>query len=704
LIFSGSVFSQKSLPDTAIAVFTPNEIKLDGILDEKEWNNAIKITNFHQRETVEGAPITEKTELAILYNKHKMWIGIWCWDSKPNELVMKEMVRDFYYWRDDNFEIIFDTYLDKRNGYVFVINPNGAMADVQITNEGNGFNRDWNAVWDAQTNITKDGWFAEIEIPFSSLKFPNVEEQVWGVNFERNIRRNQEQAFWQGWSRNYDFEHVSHAGTLVGLKNINSKELLELKPFATAGIQKEESKELQQIYKIGGDANVFITPSVKLNLTYNTDFAQVESDQLQYNITRFNIFYPEKREIFLEGKDFFEYNIDGNAKTFYSRRIGINDNGYEKPILAGLKLTGIQDRTSIGVMSFQDKSDSTNPSSNFSIIRIKQSIFEKSSIGMILTSLNNSNHNNFVYGLDFNYATSKLFGDKNFQIGGFFSESIDKDKKSNDFAYSIVTSFRNDAISSGINFSNIKDNYNPEIGFLRRKNYKQLSYDFSYKYRVSDGGLFQYLIISPVNASFYLTDTTNRAESMAFTSTPLSFLTKTGDLISFVFKREFDRADEPISSIQRPIGEYWYGMYGFEITTFEGRWWMCDMGYFKGSYYGCLGSDSYLGLRFNINKHLAINLNYAHTDIDFKDFYIEKNYFSLNTELGITPKLFTKIYAQWLNITNEMILNYRLHWNPVPGSDFFLVLNQNYSTLNKEVSLLNTTVTAKIIWRLPVGF
>jgi hypothetical protein len=334
---------------------------LDGKLDEPEWELAEKVSNFTQRELNNGEPATELTIAAVLYSETSIYIAGWCYESEASKVTAKYMKRDFPYWEDDNFEVIFDTFLDKRNGYVFVVNPNGARADVQITDEGKGFNIDWNGVWNAAVFRDSTGWFVEMEIPFSTLRFADKEEQIWGVNFERNIRRKSEAVFWQGWSRDYDFEHVSHAGTLLGIRNIRPHNTIELLPFVTSGYQYSTNDETF-VKKFGGDINYLITPTLKLNLTANTDFAQVESDRLEVNITRFSLYYPEKRGFFLEGKHFFEFNIDSRAQVFYSRRIGIN-NGREVPIIAGARIMGKEGRNNIGFLSIQTSSIDSIPTS-----------------------------------------------------------------------------------------------------------------------------------------------------------------------------------------------------------------------------------------------------------------------------------------------------------------------------------------------------
>ena len=228
-------------PQDEIQAYKINKsVKLDGNLSEPAWQKAKHISNFTQRELNEGKPATERTEVAILYDNKNLYIGVWCFDDKPGKIAAQKMRRDFNYGSDDNFKFIIDTYNDERNGYLFITNPNGARFDALIQDNGNSVNRAWDGVWNVKTKITNKGWFAEFEIPFSTLKFNTKDNQVWGINFERNIRRKREQVLWQGWSRDYEIEQVSRAGKLTGIEGISEVTLIELKPYGIAGIENNE--------------------------------------------------------------------------------------------------------------------------------------------------------------------------------------------------------------------------------------------------------------------------------------------------------------------------------------------------------------------------------------------------------------------------------------------------------------------------------
>ncbi len=427
LIIIHSLFAQHSKPDTIYALQTSEKIRVDGHLNEAVWQQAVPISNFTQRELQEGLPATETTKVAIIYDKKILYIGIWCYDKEPDKIIARKMQRDFHWNSDDNIEIIIDTYHNKRDGYLFVTNPNGARADAMIMDNGQLFNKSWDGVWDVKTQINSQGWFAEIQIPFSTLKFDVKEQLIWGINFERNIRRKLEQVMWQGWSRDSELEQVSRAGTLIGLQGLQNVNMVEIKPYGLAGIQKEQGSDQETTANLGGDINYLITPTLKLNLTLNTDFAQVESDKAQINLSRFSLYYPEKREFFLEGKDYFDFSLGRRIQPFYSRKIGIGDNGEVIPIIGGARVLGKAGRATLGAMSLQTAAKDSTPSTNFSVLRWKQDVGEQSSAGLIGVGKFEPNRHNVVAGGDYLYSTSNFLQNKNLFVGGSYAMSYTSD-------------------------------------------------------------------------------------------------------------------------------------------------------------------------------------------------------------------------------------------------------------------------------------
>jgi len=459
------LYPQKSEPFVIQTLRITKPIKLDGNLNEPVWQMAERISNFTQRELNEGKPPTEITEVAILYDDENLYIGVWCFDDEPVKIVAQKMKRDFNFSTEDNFELIIDTYNDKRNGYLIVTNPNGARFDALVQDNGKLVNRAWDGVWNVKTKITDKGWFAEFEIPFSTLKFNTKDSQVWGINFERNIRRKREQLLWQGWSRDYDLEQVSHAGKLVGIEGISEVTLIELKPYGIAGIEKNEDEDSKFTSNVGGDINYLITPTMKLNLTINTDFAQVESDQQQVNLTRFSLFYPEKREFFLEGKDYFDFGLGRSIRPFYSRRIGLAPDRSTIPIIAGARLLGKTGNTTLGGMSIQTAKHDSIPSTNYTVLRWKQDVWQQSNIGLIGVGKIEPNRQNVVYGADFLYSISDIFGDKNLSFGGALAQSYtsDADEKTG-LAHRLFLDYPNDLIDFSAIWDRAENSFNPETG------------------------------------------------------------------------------------------------------------------------------------------------------------------------------------------------------------------------------------------------
>jgi len=696
------VHSQTSDPNTVKTQRIITKIKLDGRLDEEAWSQIQKISNFTQRELKEGDPVTERTEVGIVYTEKALYIGVWCYDSEVDKIVHKEMKRDFSYGTEDNFKIIIDTYHDRRNGYLFVINPNAARADMLITNEGKSVNKDWNGVWDVAVDIHEKGWFAEIEIPFSTLKFPEKDTQTWGINFERNISRKKEQVLWQGWSRDHRLERVSQAGTLLGLEGVSSGHLLEMKPYFSGGLEKEAGQETARVGKIGGDINYLLTSNLKLNMTLNTDFAQVESDRAQINLTRFSLYFPEKREFFLEGQGSFDFGLGSNAEVFYSRRIGIKGN-QQIPIIGGARLIGKSGRTNIGMLSIQTAKKEDEPTTNYSVIRISQDVMKQSNIGFIFTSKNSSDVSNFAYGIDANYVSSRLFGDKNIAVGGAVAQSQTKDQREGrNLAYRFYLSYPNDLIEGTLGIVTVQKDFNPEIGFLRRQNYKMIYSEVVISPRPKFIPWIRQMEFKPIEINYYMTDDTNQMESVYMEWLPLGFGTKSGEWFEYNITRNYDRLDhdfEIFEVVEIPMGDYWYTRQAVEFSTFRGRKISFGSDLSWGDYYSGSRTGVESDISFNVNKHLNLAVDYEWNKLNFDRRIFTTKELGARIEYAFTTKLYTSFFGQWNNEDNEILLNLRLNWIPKIGSDFYLVINQKISTGESKWTVEDTTILLKFVWR-----
>jgi len=702
LFFGGQILAQHSQPDTIHALAIHQSIKLDGRLNEPAWQQAEKISNFTQRELQEGKPATERTEVAVLYDAKNLYVGVWCYDDHPDKIVASQMKRDFNYGTDDNFQITIDPYNDKRNGYLFVTNPNAARTDVMISQNGQSSNRSWNGVWNVKTTRTAQGWFGEFKIPFSTLRFSQNKTQIWGINFERDIRRKREQDVWQGWSRNSDIRQVSNAGYLVGIKGISKTSLIELKPYGITGVQKDEGEKGIFKWNVGGDLNYLITPTLKLNVTVNTDFAQVESDQMQVNLTRFSLYYPEKREFFLEGKNYFNFNL-GSTEPFYSRRIGLASNGSIVPIIAGARVMGKTGKTSIGAMNIETAQKDTLPATNYSVVRVKQDVLKESSVGMIAVSKLGPGRQNFVYGADFNYFNSHLKGNKNIGFGGALAQSYTSGHpQKTGLASRLFFNYPNDLINFSAEWDRSGAGFNPEVGFQRRTAYQMYNAFFAITPRPKKIHFIQQLHFKLFDFNYYIDDKTHKLQSLWSEFRPLGFVTRSGEFFEFNIQRKAENLTENFNiyeDIIIPKGEYWFTDWELQFATYSGR---KVYGFFYTNWGGFYDGKRTLyagSLNWQISKHLRFSADYTHQRIFLPGGNFVVHEISSHIDFAVNPDLFGSVFAQWNNEAQEMLMNFRVNWIPKPGTNLYFVVNQGYDTQNQKFDSKYTTVQVKLIWR-----
>jgi len=695
-------FAQRSRPDVLTAMKTAASIKLDGVLDEGDWAKAPRISNFTQRELAENMPATEKTEVAVLFTATEMFIGVWCYDAQPDKIVAQKMKWDFDSDTEDNFKVVLDTYQDKRNAYLFVVNPNGAQYDALIMDNGRQTNSDWNGVWYAAARRSDQGWFAEIRIPFSTLKFSAAEAQAWGINFERDIRREREQVLWQGWSRDANLKQVNRAGTLDGLAGLTRMRIFEFRPYALAGAQKERDVPGSTVFDAGLDFNYLINPTVKLDFTIHPDFAQVESDSMIVNLTRFSISQPEKRQFFLEAQNFFDFPL-GKARPFYSRRIGIYK-GRETPILGGARFLGKMGGTTLGAMILQTEKSDEITSRNFSLVRWKQDLGEQSSVGLLAIGAAQSGRFNGTGGADVLYSTSKLFGDKNFEIGGAFAATYTSDRAaSTGSAHRLFVNYPNDLLDLSASWERTGKDFNPEVGFLSRTSYQLYSAEFKIAPRPKFLPWIRQLEFKPLELDYYIDDVTKRMQSVYMEFRPLGLSLKSGESFEFNLQRNAENLTEDFEIRDGRViraGRYWTNRGEIQFETFEGRPVVARLGVNWGMFYDGSSTEWEAEIAWKPSKFYSLDLSYQRNDIRLPDggFAIDEVVTRMNFSLN--PKLYGAVFAQWNNDENQVLFNFRITWIPKPGAYLYFVLNQFGDTLDPRNTLrLNKTVAMmKFVW------
>lgn len=477
-----------------------NRPTLDGLVSgDPGWESVIPTSGFTQTQPSEGQPSTRQTEVYVGYSDTAVWIGMIAYDDAPETIIVADARRDSALDQTDSFQVVIDGLLDRQNAYLFGTNPAGIQYDAQIIKEGStgnfgsgggGFNLNWDGSWDVAAQITEYGWSAEMYIPFTTLRYTNEEVQDWGINFQRNIRSNNEITFWAPLNRQRNINRISEAGTLVGVAP-PPKRNLQITPYVLSSW--ERGGELDGTIddqEFGVDLKYSVTPSLTLDLTYNTDFAQVEVDDAVINLDRFSIFLPEKRPFFLENAGQFTVGNAREVELFFSRRIGLN-RGEPVPIEGGARLTGrVGERTNVGFLYMSDEGVAgVTPQNDYLVARVNQELPNRSSVGaMVVTRSgdgsvngNPSEDENQTYAVDGRWG----IGD-NLLLEGWLSQTDTPTLEGDDLAYAIKMNYNSEKWSSRLSWTEVEENFNPEVGFLRRDDYTKGEFFILRRYRPDD--------------------------------------------------------------------------------------------------------------------------------------------------------------------------------------------------------------------------
>ena len=479
-------------------LFTPPQI--DGeVLADSAWDVADKASGFTQQRPYNGQAASQKTEVYVGYTKDTLYLGVICFDSDPDSLIVSDSGRDSSLSDVDSFTVIFDSFLDRQNGLMFGTTPTSIEYDGQIMKEGSGrfgsgggaVNMNWDVAWTVKSQIGDYGWSAEFAIPFRSLRYGPEELQDWGLNFQRNIARNDETSFWVPLERQYNLYRVSEAGTLKGLRPPNQKSL-KLTPYALGLGSKGgvAGNETISEGEFGFDAKYLVTPSLTLDATYNTDFAQVEADEVQVNLDRFSIFLPEKRPFFLENAGLFSVGAPREIELFFSRRIGIGSGGAQQPIAGGLRLSGkVAGSTNIGLLHMQTEEINELSSNRYSVARVNLELENRSSLGSLLVSRDGDGEDNFnrTYAVDGRWG----IGDDN-TLSGFLAKTDSPNFDSDDYAGRLRFNRNTQSLTQSYGYTKVGGNFNPEVGFLSRRNYEKVDAMLFHRRRPEDYfGIFE---------------------------------------------------------------------------------------------------------------------------------------------------------------------------------------------------------------------
>jgi hypothetical protein len=677
----------------ANAVRTGGAMNVDGRLDEADWKIAPAARDFIQTEPEEGKPATEATEVRILFDDRNIYFGVICHDSRPDRIVANEMRRDSELRNNDYFEVVLDTYNDHRNAFYFSVNPLGAQRDLLIRDEGANINREWDGIWVVRTQRTGDGWTAEIAIPFHTLRFNKDADQTWGVNFGRSVARKREESHWTPILRNYGFMgklKISYFGHLTGLSGLKQGQKVQVVPYVIGGGNKEEAgAPFKGRADAGLDLKYRLTSNVTADLTVNTDFAQVESDQEQFNLTPYSLFFPEKREFFLEGADIFRFGERSrehempSTLLFFSRSIGLSEDGKEVPVLGGVKVTGKAGRYDLGVLdiltsrtSYLNDDDERVDigRANSSVFRIKRDIFEKSSVGIIGLSKDplDGGEYNRATGLDFNLA----FG-PSFKSDGFLAKTFSPDLKGNDWAGTLSTSFDDDFWDFGLSYTDIGENFNTELGFVPRTDIRKLRFNAGVGPRPRFLGLRQSFFMNNLT---YIEDHSGRLRNRDLFSGVWNIF-QNGSQLFFGYAQNFERLDEDFEieeNVIIPVGRYNFNSFLVRFNSDRSRdvalGAHINLGEFYNGRLASVQAESFLKVSRNFNLELQLSRNQFNLPVPGGKF--AATIASGRFIYSFTPNLFAKAYVQWNGSEDLFKSNFLIRWIYKPGANVYFIYNE----------------------------
>ena len=461
---------------TAERMHDGEHVVLDGILDEPVWGRAQHGGEFIMQDPVLGGPPTERTEVRIVFNRDHLYIGATLFDSEPDKLKGNTMKRDEFLSADDRFMWTMDTFLNQQTGYFFEMNPSGLMAD-SLMGPGGVRNREWDGIWNARTRRSDIGWVLEIDIPFRTLAFdPNA--PAWGINFQRTVRRKNEELLWTGHQRNQGLFRLANAGLLLGLTEVTQGLGLEVKPYVSGNIADAPGRapavERTDEVNVGLDVTYNFTPSLRGVATVNTDFAETEVDQRLVNLTRFPLFLPERRAFFLDGATFFDFQ----NRAFFSRRIGLDARGQPQRIDIGSKVTGQAGRQDIGALYVRTGDDGGALGEDFLVLRTRRRLLQQSYVGGIYTGRATRGQTavdtRHTFGADLRLATRSFRGNKNLESLAYVLRAPDPQGRGNDMSWGAQVFYPNDIWEVGGGFNEVQANFDPAVGFTPRKGFRQM--------------------------------------------------------------------------------------------------------------------------------------------------------------------------------------------------------------------------------------
>ena len=705
LLAGATAFAQSSSEDelkTVRVIRIDSPPVIDGSLDDAVWERAEVITDFHQTRPGDGAQPSEPTELYLLYDEDAFYIGARMYDSNPELIAAPTFRHGQGLGSDDRLVVILDPFNTRRAGYRFETNANGIRHDA-LYQDITSFQSDWTAIWDTAASITDEGWIAELEIPFKTLPFdPNID--TWGFNFGRGIRRRGEEMAWVSRNRSYNPSIVGLAEGLSGMDQgkgldiVPSVAVTQARLFDPGSSDSNMEPSLDVFYRL--------TPSLNAALTINTDFSSTEVDNRQVNLTRFSLFFPEKRDFFLNDADLFQFGRIGgggngnnqassradreNARPYFSRRIGLDQTGAPVDLEYGGRVSGRLGRWSIGTLAIRQDEAGDVDATDLFVGRISADISQESTFGIILTDGDpRSNLDNSVYGFDYRYLNTRLPGGRQLEADVWLQRSETEGIDGDDGAFGVAVRMPNNTgLRGGISLKEVEQNFNPAMGFVDRSNIQDLSAEIGFT-RFFESSLMQ---------SAYFGIDAQRIESLEgqleteiFKFRLLEIETNSRDEFQFghtaneeVVLDAFTIYEDSTRIVEVPAGRYSFGQTDISFETAGQRRFSGGLGYETGDFFG--GSIDTISSEFSWNRsnNFTMTVEYEYNDVELPQGDFISRLVSVSSAYAFSPNLYWINLIQYDNVSEEFGINTRLQWIPKAGQEGFVVLNHNLQDFDKD--------------------
>jgi len=700
---------------TAVVHGVSTDIQVDGALDEAVWKEIPEIGAFTQSIPRPGDPPTEATHVWLAYNKDTLYIAVRCEDSKIKNIVARHMGRDSALAEDDNIEIVLDTYSDQRNAYYFATSPVGPLVDGRIT-QNNPAALEWDGIWNVRTRIDDEGWTAEFAIPFKTVGF-KADRSSWGFNISRFLARVRETSRWESPSLDVKLYDMAMAGQITGLEVLSQGVGLDIKPYGILGFNRDVTRidKVNPLHEGGADIFYRITSNLVSSTTFNPDFAEAEVDTRQVNLTRFLLFYPEKRPFFLEDAGIFEFGDKGTGgilsaapfMPFYSRRVGFAK-GIEVPIYAGEKLTGKVGRFDLGLMdaqtraSYDENDNLVVPGKNLAVGRVRANFLKQSYVGAIFTNGDPEGKvSSQLGGLDLRLATSNFLNrGKKLQLMLYAAKTSTSGIYSQDNAYGGAIYYPNDLWNVKYKWMRIDGNFNPALGFVSRKGMRETAGAITLQPRPHAWGIRQMRFETWFSDYYSLAH--GATETRNFEITPFQLLFDSGNNIAYRTQWNMERLFVPWEiqpGIVIPAAKYHYTTYKIDFSSSQKKPFFVGVSYWPGSFYSGTRHSLEMAATWRKDRHLMTEVNLTQDFVNLKEGDFVSRIATFRLDYSFTPFVALANYVQYDTDSRNLGWQSRLRWILRPGNEIWVVFNHSW-----EKSVLDRFETAETDFRVKLSY